>query len=205
MNRTEPRCDIFISQNFRLIVDGWMHTALALLTLVRCLVPTAEAHDGVTVSTGASHTCGIKTDGTLACWGANAYGDASPPTGIFTQVSAGYDHTCGIKADGTLACWGNNTFGQATPPSGTFMQISAGDSHTCGVKTDGTLACWGSNRLGESTPPRGTFTQVSTLTFDNCGLKTDGSLDCWGTSKFLGIATPPSGPFKLPPGQRERK
>jgi hypothetical protein len=32
------------------------------------------------VSAGHYHTCGLKTDGTLACWGDNSYGQASPPT-----------------------------------------------------------------------------------------------------------------------------
>src|SRR5262245_27776175 len=68
-----------------------------------------------TISAGGFHTCGVKTDGTLACWG-----QATPPGGTFTQVSAGFAHTCGVKTDGTLACWGANGDGQATPPGGTF-------------------------------------------------------------------------------------
>src|SRR5438874_8292710 len=30
------------------------------------------------ISAGASHTCGIRTDGTVACWGGNGYGQATP-------------------------------------------------------------------------------------------------------------------------------
>jgi hypothetical protein len=86
-----------------------------------------------TISAGGLHTCGLKTDGTLACWGHNAQGQATPPAGTFTQASAGNSHTCGVKTDGTLACWGANDYGQTTPPAGTFTQISAGDYHNCGV------------------------------------------------------------------------
>src|SRR6184192_3174881 len=88
------------------------------------------------VSAGGYHTCALRTDGTVACWGSNvgpgegfsgAYlGQATPPMGTFTQVSAGAWHTCGLRPDGTVACWGNNTQGQATPPAGTFTQVSAG-------------------------------------------------------------------------------
>ena len=33
------------------------------------------------------HTCGVRTNGTLACWGNNAIGQATPPAGTFTAVS----------------------------------------------------------------------------------------------------------------------
>ncbi|MEN6300767.1 MAG: RCC1 domain-containing protein, partial [Anaerolineaceae bacterium] len=48
-----------------------------------------------TLSLGEAHTCAIKSDGTLACWGENANGQSTPPIGTFTQVSAGGSHTCG--------------------------------------------------------------------------------------------------------------
>src|SRR5262245_19638349 len=67
------------------------------------------------LSAGGPFMCGIKSDGTLACWGDNFDGQATPPAGAFTQVTAGGSHTCGIKTDGTLACWGSNISGEATP------------------------------------------------------------------------------------------
>ena len=136
------------------------------------------------MSAGFEHTCGVKTDSTLACWGDNSQGQASPPTGTFTQVSAGLQHTCGIRTDGTVACWGDNSQGQATPPGGTFTQVSADDFHTCAVRTDGTLACWGN----QPAPPAGTFTQVSAGGAGSCALATiyAGQPLCWG-----GFGTPP--------------
>ena len=95
------------------------------------------------VSAGSGHTCGVKTDWSVACWGNNGDGQSTAPTGTFAQVSAGGYHTCGVKTDGSVACWGWNNYGQATAPTGTFAQVSAGFYHTCGVKTDGSVACWG--------------------------------------------------------------
>ena len=52
----------------------------------------------------------MRTQGGLACWGNNIYGDATPPSGSFTQVSAGgYYFACGVRPNGTLACWGDNS------------------------------------------------------------------------------------------------
>ena len=136
---------------------GWDQS----LTISGVFAPTNVAVRAETISAGAYHTCGLRTDGTVACWGYDSLGQSSPPGGTFTQVSAGERHTCGLQTDGTMACWGDNILGQSSPPSGTFTQVSAGYNHTCGLKTDGTVACWGLNNNGEASPPGGTFSQVS--------------------------------------------
>ena len=74
------------------------------------------------VSAGAFHTCGVRTDGTGECWGlhededGNVVGQATPPPGEFASVSAGLLHTCGVRTDGVVECWGSDGYGQATPP-----------------------------------------------------------------------------------------
>src|SRR5437660_3056454 len=85
------------------------------------------------ISAGTFHTCAVKTDGTVACWGDNGSGQARPPADTFTAVSAGNGHTCGVKTDGTVACWGVNGSGHATPPAGTAT--AAGSGISCGDRT----------------------------------------------------------------------
>ena len=43
------------------------------------------------VTAGQDHTCAIKPDSTVACWGENESGEAMAPTGTFTQIAAGED------------------------------------------------------------------------------------------------------------------
>ena len=147
---------------------------------------TTTSGQFASVSAGLHHTCAVRTDGSITCWGGDGWGEATPPNGQFASVSAGLFHTCGVRTDGSIVCWGSNedlhgnVIGQATPPSGRFVSVSAGDLHACGVRTDGSLACWGYDEHGQTTPPNGQFNSVSAGGYYTCGVKIDGSIACWG-------------------------
>ena len=95
------------------------------------------------VSAGGEHTCGVRVDGSVACWGGDRFGQSTPPEGEFASVSAGQNHTCGLRVDGSAACWGYDLDGQSTPAEGEFASVSSGVEHTCGLRVDGSAACWG--------------------------------------------------------------
>ena len=73
---------------------------------------TESAEEFISVSAGGwgHHTCGVTTDGTVACWGNDGYGQSTPPSGEFASVSAGGYHTCGVKTDGSVECWGGDVY-----------------------------------------------------------------------------------------------
>ena len=146
------------------------------------------------VSAGGLHTCGVRADGTVACWGANASGESTPPAGWFLSVSAGTDHTCGVGGDGALSCWGANDVGQSTPPPGTFTAVSAAGRYTCAIATDSTLACWGDGP-NQTEAPAGTFRLVSTAGGHACAIRTDGTAACWGAN-WYGQTNAPTGTFR---------
>ena len=99
------------------------------------------------IAAGQIHTCGLKTDNSILCWGRmnspspeNLAVDAKVLT--FLDVSSGPDYSCGIETDGTVLCFGNCDAIQDVPHD-TFVQIASADQYSCGVKKDGTLSCWG--------------------------------------------------------------
>ena len=154
----------------------------------------------ISVGAGYRHTCGVRGDGSVECWGDDRYGQATPPEGAFASVSAGYEHTCGVRDDGTVECWGSNEnwygffVGQATPPEGTFLSVSAGREYACGVRDDGSVECWGSNEHGRARAPDGAFASVGAGDKHTCGVRDDGSVECWGKGWWPG-ATLPEGTF----------
>ena len=49
---------------------------------------TPPAGSFVSVSGVGGHTCGVRSNGSVACWGWNADGRTTPPAGSFDSVSA---------------------------------------------------------------------------------------------------------------------
>ena len=87
------------------------------------------------IAAGSLHICGIRTDATLWCWGANGSGQLG--TGNHTNQTRPRQVT--------------------TPAAGGWASVTAGGAHTCATRTDGTLWCWGwnlSGQLGTGNRPR---------------------------------------------------
>jgi hypothetical protein len=76
----------------------------------------------VQVSSAFRHTCGVRADASIACWGWNAFGQTTPPSGTFTQVTGGNGFTCALRTNGTVTCWGDNSAGQTDVPQELTVQ-----------------------------------------------------------------------------------
>ena len=105
------------------------------------------------VSAGTTHTCAVRTDRSLHCWGETRHGESMPPAGEFVAVSAGYRHSCALAVDNTVGCWGRDEYGETAAPGGAFLAVSAGSSFSCGVRFDRTVECWGYSGDARTTPP----------------------------------------------------
>jgi hypothetical protein len=153
------------------------------------------------VSAGLNHTCGIKLDDSIDCWGHNSAGETADRTGPYLQVSAGENHTCALRTDRQVECWGDNAKGRAESKIGPFTFISAGGSHNCAIRQDnGKLECWGGDGYGQSSPPDLAFAQVSAGNLHTCGTRADSDwpywVVCWGYNFYGQVKQAPDGNFK---------
>jgi Regulator of chromosome condensation (RCC1) repeat len=162
----------------------------------RIVIGAPGATINALVSAGGWHTCALKTDGTIVCWGNNVEGETSIPAGLApsTQMSTGFFTTCAVSTGGTVACWGDNYYGESTPPAGLTgaAQVSGGQYHSCARLTNGTVQCWGRADEGESDVPSSlaSVTQISAGGLHSCALTTAGTVSCWGDNTFGESATP---------------
>jgi alpha-tubulin suppressor-like RCC1 family protein len=133
--------------------------------------------DWCQVAAGATHSLGVRTNGTAWAWGSandgvlgdNTVVNKSSPVSVvggfcdWCQISAGNCHSLGVRTNGTAWAWGFNGQGRlgdntvsnrSSPVSvvGSFTdwcQVSAGGNHSLGVRTNGTAWAWGDNTLGK--------------------------------------------------------
>ena len=150
---------------------------------------------------GGWHTCMLREDGTVMCWGNNYYG----------QIGVGYRNASGGVNPVDVTLYGGHT----------AKQLSAGGFHNCAILDDGRVACWGYNQagtLGDGTyddryvpsPTLGVGAELDAVLlssgyYHTCALLSDDSISCWGSNEFgqigngeidgnLGVSTPYSIP-----------
>ncbi len=138
-------------------------------------VQTSGTFLGATeIAAGGAHTCALKGDGKVWCWGSNAFGqtgadvnDTNPftiaPTMVsnlsgVTQIALGKNHSCAIVSGGHVKCWGKNGWGQLGNET---TQNSSNPVQVTPSPLSGVVAL----ALGDE---------------HSCALKSDNTLWCWG-------------------------
>ena len=158
--------------------------------------PIASPPDSLsTVAAGFNFSCVLTAGQTVACWGDNSAGQATPPSGTFTSLSAGGAVACGIKTDHTVVCWGNSLYNQTKAPPGQFHQVSVGGDFVCGLRVDSTIACWGTGSRYFVQP--GLYTALSSGSDYYCALTYDQHPSCIGNTNLVASTTPTGDQFTL--------
>lgn len=149
------------------------------------------------IAASQDHTCGIKADNTLECWGAETDGAqpasilANKPAGQFRQIAMSYEHACALKTDGAAVCWGGaNRFEENNAPGDVkFTQLAVGRYFACGLVAEGesagTTKCWGLGDEGRTAPPPDKFVEIVAGESHACGLlANEHTLKCWGLNDY---------------------
>jgi len=123
--------------------------------------------DAVSLFSGGRHTCAVRRQGGLTCWGNSARGqlDMVGPGGetprsleAMTDIvagSGGGDATCAIHASGGVICWGPRLPSlRSYPPTEVngatdAVSVAAAEDHGCLVQRSGQVWCWGRNTWGQ--------------------------------------------------------
>jgi alpha-tubulin suppressor-like RCC1 family protein len=161
---------------------------VSLATIISSTNITANTHLKE-LSLGFGFACGIGSDGTTYCWGADGsgqLGDAgavaaqNQPVAVsitnltagssFVTLDGGYEGACGIASDGKSYCWGNNAVGQLGVGS---VSLSF-DRPTVQMLTNLDAGA--------------TITKLSLGNVFGCGLASNGENFCWGSDSqgYLG-------------------
>ncbi len=139
------------------------------------------------IEAGGFHTCALRQDGGIRCWGDGADGklgqgdtqtrgtasddlDGLPDVALGTtasRITAGFRHTCALTSAGGVRCWGSGTFGQ----TGTGSTTALGDA-------PGEIAALSDLPLGRPA------TAVVAGAYHTCALLDDATVKCWGLDSF---------------------
>ncbi|MFU8802184.1 MAG: RCC1 domain-containing protein [Bradymonadaceae bacterium] len=132
--------------------------------------------DLLSIRLGSAHSCGLREDGSLWCWGFNQVGQLGQgdyfnayryPSKVanLEEVIAfglGLNHGCAVTQDGKAKCWGEGSQGQLgygqnqrrnvpidVTLSSPALRVAAGWHHSCAITADRRVHCWGSNASGQ--------------------------------------------------------
>ncbi len=219
--------------------DGQLGTAFTHVRLTQPAVPVqALVTNGARteeraltqiqhISAGHFHTCALKHDGTVWCWGWNSFGQLGNWTTESSNVAREVRRSLpgsALPNDEIAEQLVTGEQAQALPrgpsrrrvpflPRPGIRQVAAGSMHTCAIDAAGVL-CWGRNdagQLGDGSfadkhlPSRviqlGEASRVSAGMFHTCAVAPSGNA-CWGDNTWgqfgNGLQESSAIPIRLP-------
>jgi hypothetical protein len=126
---------------------------------------------GIAITAGQTHTCLVKDDHSLFCWGSDTHGEIGdgstatfrPPTQAeaishVIAAAAGAHVTCALTDAGKVACVGQNDHGQTGSPGmdpvtvlaliafDGATSVATGGAQGCARRVGARLECWGDDQ-----------------------------------------------------------
>lgn len=147
-------------------------------------------------SHASSHLCGVRPNGTVACWGLDVSGQLGrgsasssmlEPDSVLgvnqaVDVAMVGDTSCAILKDGTALCWGAGFGARATAITGVVAakQLTAGMGEYCAVEASGDVVCWGTDGIAAVRSGLRDVHSVAWGDRHGCALTSAGAVWCLG-------------------------
>ncbi|MBL8685066.1 MAG: hypothetical protein JNK05_38170 [Myxococcales bacterium] len=175
------------------------------------------------VAVGVRHTCVLRADGTVACWGSGlGFTTIADVSDAIDVRYGGRDDFYALGRDGRLRRWVVTAgLNQEVARGYTPVELVAGGDHVaqvrggsdgsssfvCVLRTDGEVACWGSNgaaQLAQGTAPRdradpstvpglSDAMQIVAAEHAVCAVRASGRVACWGDPLWFEMEGGPAG------------
>jgi len=136
-----------------------------------------------------NHILSIKTDGTVAAWGFDGFGECDVPSGLrnVISVAAGDSHSLAVNTSGQIIAWGSNSSGQTTIPAGlgSATAVTAGTGFSAALLASGRVAVWGDNSEGQLSVPAAATNIISLCAAGHhlLALRSDHTVVAWGADE----------------------
>ncbi|MBJ7382190.1 MAG: hypothetical protein JHC66_06325, partial [Acidimicrobiia bacterium] len=164
--------------------DSWAPTFVKVPS--GTAAPDVPLENVKAIAAGYNHTCALKNDGGVSCWGKNNKG----------QLGRGYTD----PSNTVSRVWSGSSFD--SPPLKNVVAISAAGDHTCALLSDTSVKCWGDGGYGalgngeskdsslpvsvhKSLTDERNLVDVASLAVGpvhTCILNTSGKASCWGSN-----------------------
>jgi alpha-tubulin suppressor-like RCC1 family protein len=155
----------------------------------------------ISVLAGEVHSCGLRDDGSIICWGCEDVdpydddygydqGQCTPPEEIsFKSLSEVWDDTsCGVDENDALHCWGLlGTIQFKSDGSSSIVDSSAEDSYACVLNSSNELECVGDFPEIPKEVSEAGSSDISVSSGYICSILTSGDLSCWNSHKPEGM------------------
>ena len=159
-----------------------------------------ELNDAIDIAAGDDHSCAVRADGRVFCWGDNRRGQLGVPPddqrfSAYVQdfsavrVFAGGDRSCALSAQGEALCWGRDQAPLARFEPG-VIDMAIGAQRWCALRQAG-LEC--SSEL-PSAPSRPRFEEPLKAVFAGgevqCAITQSEHAYCWGDNRLGQLLRP---------------
>ena len=158
-------------------------------------------HDVIALASSGPHSCAVRRDGSVICWGAaaeatRAVEEKVAPAlleGIFDvhRVAVSETGPCVLHKNGEVSC--DNHVPRKIPGLTSATAIAVGNAFACATRASGRPVCWGTNGDGVLGIGQQAFfptpiavegiddaVEVETTEYATCVRRSSGHVACWG-------------------------